>query len=181
MLVQSPVTTSLNTILSLILTISLKSIDRNICFSSIRLISSLPSYLATIIFKPFYHSIIKCIVLQLVPHFLNNLSLMFPGICGIFIISIFSATTGWDTYINIIYSKTILIYTCLKFILIYRTDVNCYSCIASLINSIAGVLFEEFIRPWMPQSTNELACCKIMKVSTTTTYCSSCFWIYNSS
>ncbi|XP_063828101.1 sodium-coupled monocarboxylate transporter 2-like isoform X1 [Ostrinia nubilalis] len=68
---------------------------------------------------------------QLVPQFLNNLSVMFPGICGIFIISIFSATTG---------------------------------CIASLINSIGGVLFEEFIRPWMPQNTNELACCKIMKV-----------------
>ncbi|KAG6442189.1 hypothetical protein O3G_MSEX002218 [Manduca sexta] len=68
---------------------------------------------------------------QLVPQFLNSLSAMFPGICGIFIISIFSATTG---------------------------------CIASLINSIAGVLFEEFIRPWMPQSTNEIACCKIMKV-----------------
>ncbi|XP_053606541.1 sodium-coupled monocarboxylate transporter 2-like isoform X1 [Plodia interpunctella] len=68
---------------------------------------------------------------QLVPQFLNSLSVMFPGICGIFIISIFSATTG---------------------------------CIASLVNSIAGVLFEEFIRPWMPQSTNELTCCKIMKL-----------------
>ncbi|XP_049874732.1 sodium-coupled monocarboxylate transporter 2-like [Pectinophora gossypiella] len=67
---------------------------------------------------------------QLVPHFLNNLAAMFPGICGIFIISIFSATTG---------------------------------CIASIINSISGVLFEEFIRPWMPQNTSELACCKIMK------------------
>ncbi|CAG5025330.1 unnamed protein product [Parnassius apollo] len=68
---------------------------------------------------------------QLVPHFLNNLAAMFPGICGIFIIAIFSATAG---------------------------------CIASLINSISGVLFEEFIRPWMPQNTNELTCCKIMKV-----------------
>nr|XP_026486834.1 sodium-coupled monocarboxylate transporter 2-like isoform X1 [Vanessa tameamea] len=67
---------------------------------------------------------------QLVPHFLNHLSTMFPGICGIFIISIFSATTG---------------------------------CIASIINSISGVVFEEFIRPWMPQSTNEQACCRIMK------------------
>ncbi|XP_068618600.1 sodium-coupled monocarboxylate transporter 2-like isoform X2 [Battus philenor] len=67
---------------------------------------------------------------QLVPHFLNNLAAMFPGICGIFIIAIFSATAG---------------------------------CIASLINSISGVLFEEFIRPWMPQSTSELTCCKIMK------------------
>ncbi|CAH2091295.1 unnamed protein product [Euphydryas editha] len=67
---------------------------------------------------------------QLVPHFLNSLTTMFPGICGIFIISIFSATTG---------------------------------CIASIINSISGVVFEEFIRPWMPQSTNEQACCKIMK------------------
>ncbi|CAG9793776.1 unnamed protein product [Diatraea saccharalis] len=68
---------------------------------------------------------------QLVPQFLHHLSSMFPGICGIFIISIFSATTG---------------------------------CIATLINSIAGVIFEEFIRPWMPQSTNEQTCCKIMKV-----------------
>ncbi|KAL4715871.1 hypothetical protein ACJJTC_014603 [Scirpophaga incertulas] len=68
---------------------------------------------------------------QLVPQFLNSLSTMFPGICGIFIIAIFSATVG---------------------------------CIASHINSVSGVLFEEFIRPWMPESTNELACCKIMKV-----------------
>lgn len=68
---------------------------------------------------------------QLVPQFLNHLSTMFPGICGIFIISIFSATAG---------------------------------CIATIINSITGVLFEEFIRPWMPQDTNELTCCKIMKV-----------------
>ncbi|CAB3259725.1 unnamed protein product [Arctia plantaginis] len=68
---------------------------------------------------------------QLVPHFLNSLASMFPGICGIFIMSIFSATTG---------------------------------CIASLINSIAGVLFEEFIRPWMPQSARESDCCKIMKL-----------------
>ncbi|CAD0200719.1 unnamed protein product [Chrysodeixis includens] len=82
---------------------------------------------------------------QLVPHFLNNLSMMFPGICGIFIISIFSATTG---------------------------------CIASLINSIAGVLFEEFIRPWMPQSTNEMACCKIMKCLCVLVglYCGSVVW-----
>lgn len=35
---------------------------------------------------------------------------------------------------------------------------------ASLINSISGVLFEEFIRPWMPRRSNELACCRIMKV-----------------
>ncbi|XP_047993308.1 sodium-coupled monocarboxylate transporter 2-like isoform X2 [Leguminivora glycinivorella] len=67
---------------------------------------------------------------QLVPQFLHSLSSMFPGICGIFIIAIFSATTG---------------------------------CIASIINSVSGVLFEEFIRPWMPQSTSEPACCKIMK------------------
>ncbi|CAH1638788.1 unnamed protein product [Spodoptera littoralis] len=82
---------------------------------------------------------------QLVPLFLNNLSLMFPGICGIFIISIFSATTG---------------------------------CIASLINSVAGVLFEEFIRPWMPQSTNESACCRIMKCLCVLVglYCGSVVW-----
>nr|XP_034831328.1 sodium-coupled monocarboxylate transporter 2-like isoform X2 [Maniola hyperantus] len=83
---------------------------------------------------------------QLVPHFLNNLSTMFPGICGIFIISIFSATTG---------------------------------CIASIINSISGVVFEEFIRPWMPQSTNELACCKIMKLLCILVglYCASVIWL----
>ncbi|XP_073947525.1 sodium-coupled monocarboxylate transporter 2-like [Choristoneura fumiferana] len=68
---------------------------------------------------------------QLVPQFLNSLSVMFPGICGIFIIAIFSATTG---------------------------------CIASIINSVSGVLFEECIRPWMPQNTSELSCCKIMKL-----------------
>ncbi|XP_045484038.1 sodium-coupled monocarboxylate transporter 1 [Pieris rapae] len=67
---------------------------------------------------------------QLVPHFLNNLATMFPGICGIFIISIFSATTG---------------------------------CISSIINSVSGVIFEEFIRPWMPLNTGESACCRIMK------------------
>lgn len=38
------------------------------------------------------------------------------------------------------------------------------SCIASIINSVSGVVFEEFIRPWMPESTNELACCRFMKV-----------------
>ncbi|KAL0872072.1 hypothetical protein ABMA27_004498 [Loxostege sticticalis] len=82
---------------------------------------------------------------QLVPQFLNNLSAMFPGICGIFIISIFSATTG---------------------------------CIASLINSIGGVLFEEFIRPWMPQNTNELTCCKIMKMLCVLVglYCAGVVW-----
>ncbi|XP_045496034.1 sodium-coupled monocarboxylate transporter 2-like [Colias croceus] len=82
---------------------------------------------------------------QLVPHFLNNLATMFPGICGIFIISIFSATTG---------------------------------CIASIINSISGVLFEEFIRPWMPQSTSELACCKIMKLLCLVVglYCAGVVW-----
>ncbi|KAI5645491.1 sodium:solute symporter family domain-containing protein [Phthorimaea operculella] len=85
---------------------------------------------------------------QLVPHFLNNLAAMFPGICGIFIISIFSATTG---------------------------------CIASLINSIAGVLFEEFIRPWMPQCTSELACCRIMKglCIAVGLYCAGVVWAAN--
>lgn len=67
---------------------------------------------------------------QLVPHFLNDLSTLFPGISGIFIIAIFSATVG---------------------------------CIGGLINSIAGVTFEEFIRPFMPQRTNEITCCNIMK------------------
>ncbi|KAG7296211.1 hypothetical protein JYU34_021317 [Plutella xylostella] len=67
---------------------------------------------------------------QLVPHFLNYLSTMFPGICGIFIISTFSATAG---------------------------------CMASIINSVSGVIFEEFIRPWMPQNTREITCCRIMK------------------
>ncbi|XP_013140110.1 PREDICTED: sodium-coupled monocarboxylate transporter 2-like [Papilio polytes] len=82
---------------------------------------------------------------QLVPHFLNNLAAMFPGICGIFIISIFSATAG---------------------------------CIASLINSISGVLFEEFIRPWMPQNTSELTCCKIMKILCVLVgfYCAGVVW-----
>ncbi|XP_061715320.1 sodium-coupled monocarboxylate transporter 2-like [Cydia pomonella] len=82
---------------------------------------------------------------QLVPQFLHSLSSMFPGICGIFIIAIFSATTG---------------------------------CIASIINSVSGVLFEEFIRPWMPQSTSELACCKIMKLLCVLVgaYCASVVW-----
>ncbi|OWR49524.1 sodium-coupled monocarboxylate transporter 2-like [Danaus plexippus] len=83
---------------------------------------------------------------QLVPHFLNNLSTMFPGICGIFIISIFSATA---------------------------------CCIASIINSVSGVVFEEFIRPWMPESTNELACCRFMKFLCIVVglYCGAVIWL----
>ncbi|XP_041987522.1 sodium-coupled monocarboxylate transporter 2-like isoform X2 [Aricia agestis] len=83
---------------------------------------------------------------QLVPHFLNNLATMFPGICGIFIISIFCATTG---------------------------------CIASLINSISGVLFEEFIRPWMPLRTKELTSCRIMKLLCVLVgvYCGCVVWL----
>ncbi|XP_063363751.1 sodium-coupled monocarboxylate transporter 2-like [Cydia amplana] len=82
---------------------------------------------------------------QLVPQFLHSLSSMFPGVCGIFIIAIFSATTG---------------------------------CIATTINSVSGVLFEEFIRPWMPQSTSELACCKIMKLLCVLVgaYCAGVVW-----
>ncbi|XP_026759414.3 sodium-coupled monocarboxylate transporter 2-like [Galleria mellonella] len=82
---------------------------------------------------------------QLVPQFLNSLSAMFPGICGIFIISIFSATTG---------------------------------CIATLINSVSGVLFEEFIRPWIPKSTREPTCCRIMKLLCILVglYCASVVW-----
>ncbi|GBP49431.1 Sodium-coupled monocarboxylate transporter 2 [Eumeta japonica] len=68
---------------------------------------------------------------QLVPNFLNNLSTLFPGICGIFIIAVFSATTG---------------------------------CLSSIINSISGVIFEEFFRPWLPQGANEATCCKIMRL-----------------
>ncbi|XP_063382622.1 sodium-coupled monocarboxylate transporter 2-like [Cydia fagiglandana] len=82
---------------------------------------------------------------QLVPQFLHSLSSMFPGICGIFIIAIFSATTG---------------------------------CIASIINSVSGVIFEEFIRPWMPQSTSEIACCKMMKLLCVLVgaYCTGVVW-----
>ncbi|VVD04989.1 unnamed protein product, partial [Leptidea sinapis] len=83
---------------------------------------------------------------QLVPHFLNKLATMFPGICGIFIIAIFSASTG---------------------------------CIASIINSVAGVMFEEFIRPWMPQHTSELTCCRIMKLLCLLvgSYCAGVVWM----